>query len=311
MCLVVWVLSKPREIITNTSMPFCVIFYQIMPDLVYQLFDDFRHTIENNPPVRYDWPQPEIQTGNAMSNCFWLALWSCCRIAGSEESSSSPVVRSGEGGGGGGGGGGGSSASNSSSRKKKYAPNEQGRYVCTQCGRSYAAYHVNHFDLVFLSFEFASFRWFSYRLFNHFCSARLSFVDFNWFISIFLFLFLFFFNLIFGVKMCWLHLRHYVDLIQRHQEFDAAHALRMRTSSAVPLPRLRSFLSSQRWSTTPHRTHSRHPGRSRQYGPFRRRNQTGWNMNRRQLQNYQQSITINTTTNNNNNNNNSNNNNNK
>ena len=34
-----------------------------------------------------------------------------------------------------GGGGGGSS------RKRKYPPNDHGRYDCTQCGRSYAAYH--------------------------------------------------------------------------------------------------------------------------------------------------------------------------
>uniref|UniRef100_A0A0P6J1F6 Thiol-specific monooxygenase n=2 Tax=Daphnia magna TaxID=35525 RepID=A0A0P6J1F6_9CRUS len=56
---------------------------------------------------------------------------------GSEESSTSPVVRSGDRG----IGGGSNAASNSTARKKKYAPNEQGRYVCTQCGRSYAAYH--------------------------------------------------------------------------------------------------------------------------------------------------------------------------
>jgi len=46
---------------------------------------------------------------------------------GSEESSSSPVVPR--------------PNSSSASRKKKCAPNDQGRYVCTQCGRSYAAYH--------------------------------------------------------------------------------------------------------------------------------------------------------------------------
>jgi len=44
---------------------------------------------------------------------------------GSEESASSPVVP----------------RSSSSARKKRYAPNDQGRYVCTQCNRSYAAYH--------------------------------------------------------------------------------------------------------------------------------------------------------------------------
>lgn len=84
--------------------------------------------------------RPETNRMNDWSNCFWPGFGSCCllEIVGSEESSSSPVVRSGEGGGGGGSG----SASNSSARKKKYAPNEQGRYVCTQCGRSYAAYHV-------------------------------------------------------------------------------------------------------------------------------------------------------------------------
>ena len=47
------------------------------------------------------------------------------QISGSEESASSPVVP----------------RSSSSARKKKYAPNDQGRYVCTQCNRSYAAYH--------------------------------------------------------------------------------------------------------------------------------------------------------------------------
>jgi len=61
---------------------------------------------------------------------------------GSEESSSSPVVRTGGGGAKGRGVGGGAS------RKRKYAPNEQGRYVCAQCSRSYAAYHVmpNHYS---------------------------------------------------------------------------------------------------------------------------------------------------------------------
>ncbi len=49
-----------------------------------------------------------------------------------EESSSSPVVRSSES----------QAGSSSAARKKKYEPNEQGRYVCTQCGRTYAAYHV-------------------------------------------------------------------------------------------------------------------------------------------------------------------------
>lgn len=71
------------------------------------------------------------------------------KIVGSEESSSSPVVRSGDGI----GGGSGPSGNSSSARKKKYAPNEQGRYVCTQCGRSYAAYHVNFFPS-FLFFFF-------------------------------------------------------------------------------------------------------------------------------------------------------------
>ena len=51
-------------------------------------------------------------------------LWKIV-VAGSEESASSPVVP----------------RSGSSARKKKYAPNDQGRYVCTQCNRSYAAYH--------------------------------------------------------------------------------------------------------------------------------------------------------------------------
>lgn len=81
------------------------------------------------------------------SNCFLIATDRVVvKIAGYEESSSSPVVRTGDGvGGSGGGGGGGSGGSgpSSSARKKKYTPNEQGRYVCTQCGRSYAAYHVN------------------------------------------------------------------------------------------------------------------------------------------------------------------------
>lgn len=67
---------------------------------------------------------------------------------GSEESSSSPVVRTGGGAKGGGrgvGGGGGAT------RKRKYAPNEQGRYVCAQCSRSYAAYHVKDTTIAVIS----------------------------------------------------------------------------------------------------------------------------------------------------------------
>ena len=45
---------------------------------------------------------------------------------------------------GGGAKGGGRGVGGGATRKRKYAPNEQGRYVCAQCSRSYAAYHVTY-----------------------------------------------------------------------------------------------------------------------------------------------------------------------
>lgn len=121
------------SLITNT---FPVLFY-------------FRN--DWNPPIRYETHNPHSSVCQPEGKTGWmfvclvphLIFWYCCflGIIGSEESSSSPVVRSGDRG----AGGGSSGTGNSTARKKKYAPNEQGRYVCTQCGRSYAAYHVKIF----------------------------------------------------------------------------------------------------------------------------------------------------------------------
>lgn len=64
-----------------------------------------------------------------------------------------------------------------------------------------------------------------------------------------------------------------------NEEFDATHALRMRTSSTISVPRLRPILSPQRRFAAPYRADSRHPGRSSRHASSQRRNQTGWMMN--------------------------------
>lgn len=111
----------------------------------------------------------------------------------------------------------GANTSGANSRRKKYAPNEQGRYVCTKCSRSYAAYHV------------------SSAIFQ--MSEPISYAGFLF------------------------------------EEPDAPHALRVRPSASLPVPRMRTLFPSQGRPPAPHSPHPRHHGRGGRHAAHQRPNQ--------------------------------------